>query len=186
MRRYEGGYAHVACIEGRPFEDAPSEGHAPPHGEAPDEPVPPRRPRVAEARPWEPFNSDGSLNLGSYAMLATVGMVELAHRLAAERTAKVLAETGVSGSVSMAQVKSLARTLLEAADQVQAANREDGHVDRMDSSHTRSRGAVRESLWVFPVPWGASPEDQAAWLGKLTAHATGLVRIAVELHTGRS
>lgn len=134
--------------------------------------------RVAEARPWEPYNSDGSLNLGSYEVLATAGMVELSHEL-------LLARSG-PGSFTMDELRRLARTLLAAADQVQANVRSDGRSDRMDASHTRARGAIRTALEAHPVPWGVpseppSPAEKAAWVEELVAWATLLMEAAVDL-----
>jgi hypothetical protein len=153
-------------------------------GAAEDHPVPSippaqaRGPRVAEGRPWEPYNGDGSLNLGSYAMQAILGFLEYAHKLAAERVRQVRAETGDEGGVTMPQVVALARTLLRIADNVQAANRQDGRTDRMDNSHTRARGAVRTALEVYPVPWGVDADARQAWEAAVTEHAGQLVRVS--------
>lgn len=181
------GYVHKGecpADPGRPFvgdEENPAPAPAPAPGPAPAGNVPPRRPRVAEGKPWELYNSDGSINMGSYAMTAAVGFVELAHRLAAEQAARWTAE-GADEHVSMGQVEDLAATLLEVADRVQAANREDGHTDRLDNSHTRARGAVREALWVYPVRWGAAGADRQEWVEELVEHASTLVAMAVVLH----
>ncbi len=134
--------------------------------------------RIMEARPWEALNSDGSLNLGSYEVLATLSTVELAHDL-------LLARSG-PGSFTIDEVRRLARTLLAAADQVQANVRADGHSDRMDSSHTRARGAIRTALEHYPVPWGVpseppSPAEKAVWVDELVGWATLLVESAVDL-----
>lgn len=180
--------------------DSPAEPRNEP-GTANDEPAPPpppeeppagtpptpsmrgrRGPRIEEAKPWEPFNTDGSVNLGSYAVTASLGMAELAYELIMERNRTEAARTGAAlVPPPWGQVKALARRLLSACDRAQAALRSDGRVDRMDNSHTRARGAVRSALDVYPVPWGAEAADVGAWVDTLAAHATELIRIAVAL-----
>lgn len=131
-----------------------------------------RRPRVAEGKPWEPTNSDGSTNFGSYAFLAAEGMVQQAHELLlAHRPGEV---------PTMVNVGRLARQLLRAADRAQASIRADGHVDRMDGSHTRCRGAVRAALEVYPVPFD-SPETAGAWVDNLTDYAVMLLEVGATL-----
>jgi hypothetical protein len=130
-----------------------------------------RRPRVAEGKPWEPQNSDGSINFGSYEFLAAESMVQLAHEQIVEWGDKP----------TRAAVGRLARSLLRAADRAQAAIRADGHVDRGDNSHTRARGAVRAALDVYPVPFDHSPGDGAIWLDAVTAHATMLLEVGATL-----
>lgn len=141
----------------------------------------PRGAKVVEEKPWVAYNSDGTLNTGSYAMGACTDFVKLAHKLVCFRIRDVQAETGEAPEMHMGQAKALARSLLAAADRAQAANRADGRTDRMDGSHRRAREAVQEALWLYPVPWGASAEQREAWLEQLTAHATVLVRIALDL-----
>lgn len=144
-----------------------------------------RRPRLAEAKPWEPYNSDGSLNLGSYAYGAVLATVELAHELHAAH----LRATRPPGSdpaelvPDMGKVASLARLLIAVADDAQALLRPDGHVDRMDGSHTRARGAVRTALEVYPVPFGADSPTRGAWREKLLERAVEVMRVA-EVLTG--
>lgn len=141
-----------------------------------------RGPRVAEAKPWEPYNSDGSRNLGSYEVGAAERMVLLAHDLLVTRARRVTADTGEPFTPPPpGQVHSLARRLLAAADNAQARVRSDGRTDRMDGSHSRCRAAVRAGLEVYPVPWGASPEELKEWVEQLSTHAALLVGIAVAL-----
>jgi hypothetical protein len=76
------------------------EAHPEMVGRAADAPAPAPRPtsdgkrgpRIAEAKPWEPFNSDGSRNLGSYEVQAAEGTTLLAHDLLLER-ARTLAKS---------------------------------------------------------------------------------------------
>lgn len=101
-----------------------------------------RGPKVAEARPWEELNSDGSPNLGCYAVQAAAGMVDLAVEvvLAAER------------DPFPSLIRFVAARMLEAADEIQAGVRPDGRHDRMDNSHSRARGILRTVLRVAPFP----------------------------------
>lgn len=142
-----------------------------------------RGPRIEEAKPWEPYNSDGSLNLGSYAVGAVEGIVLLAHDLLLER-ARFLAKAegqAPAGPPSRGQLLGLARRLLIAADRIQMASREDGHFDRMDSSHTRARAATRAALEVHPVPWGADPDDLDTWIEQLVVHGALLMAVVLDL-----
>lgn len=141
-----------------------------------------RGPKIAEAKPWEPHNSDGSLNLGSYAVTASLGFAELAYELVIERIRTDAAVRGMAMEApSFPQVRSLTRVLLRAADRVQANVRSDGRVDRMDASHTRARGAVRSVLDLYPVPWGATDEERTAWEEVLVEQGTELLRIGIAL-----
>lgn len=142
-------------------------------------------PRIEEGRPWHRLNSDGSLNLGSYEAKAALEFAALAYSLLIEnaRTNHAVYRTDLEPPTP-AQVKNLGRILLEAADKAQAAVRHDGHVDRMDNSHTRARQAVRAALDVYPVPWGKSAEVRAEWAATLADHAGMLLRVAVDLIGG--
>lgn len=145
-------------------------------GESQQQSEPRRRgPRIAEGKPWEALNSDGSLNLGSYAVQAAEGMVLLAHDLLVARWRAGDAEQPPSAG----QVTFLAKALLTAADQAQANTRADRHADRMDNSHTRARSAVRAALEVHPVPFGADQPTRDQWLADLTAYATSILSIVL-------
>jgi hypothetical protein len=155
---------------------------AEPRQPSPPAPRSPRRGRIEEARPWEFYGTDGRINLGSYAVTAAVGMVELAARLIVEHNRVTSAATGRPVEApTRGQVLGLARYLLEASDAVQATARPDGKADRMDNSHTRARGAVRSALDLYPVPFGASEDDRAAWLEDLVAFASILLEVSVTL-----
>lgn len=130
--------------------------------------------RVAEARVYEPLNSDGSLNLGSYAVTAAQSMVSLANDLLIERWRR----GDVDAPPTEGQLRGLARRLLLAADRVQAASRADHHADRMDNSHARARGAVEAALKSHPVPFGGDP---APWLEELVATASSFMAVVVSL-----
>lgn len=137
---------------------------------------------VAEARPWEAYNTDNSLNLGSYAVLASESMVHLAHDLLTTRNRETAAAEGRPfAPYSPGQRAALARRLLQAADRAQAAVRDDNRVVRMASSHTRARSAVRTALDLYPVPWGAPPDQLEAWVDDLGRAAAGVIRDAITL-----
>lgn len=145
-------------------------------------PTPARRgPKVSEGKPWELYNGDNSLNLDSYAYRAVVDFVELAHYQVTRRLEDALAAGEPPPEFRLAQVEALARTLLEAADRVQAGVRNDHRSDRMDGSHQRARYAVRTALKVYPVPWGVDSDTRKAWLDEVVAHATALLTISFDL-----
>lgn len=137
-------------------------------------------PRVAEAKPWERTNSDGTPNLGSFAIQASLSMVELASSLTFEHILE-----GGGGVPNMEHVKALAARLLQAADRCQQLVRADHHFDRADNSHTRARGAVRAALAIYPVPWDEDPAARQAardqWVCNLADYAAGMLRAAIEL-----
>lgn len=172
--------------DGPPMPPPPDDAQAPPappHPAAdaapvsPDRNAPPPsgttddRSPASEAKPWERLNSDGRLNLGSYAVMAAVSMTH--HALEA------LADAGAD--TSPARVEVLADYLLSAADKVQASITHDGRVDRMATSHTRARGAILTALYVHPVPIGKGRVEVAEWWGELVTMATGLLEVAVGL-----
>lgn len=138
--------------------------------------------RVEEAQPWQLYNTDGSLNLGSWAVEAAASMVALAYKLLVENARQEAAAKG--GPVTLPSeftIKGLAGWLLTASDRAQANVRADGCVDRGDRSHARARGAVRAALDVYPVPWGSGQDQRDAWLTTLIDHATMILRLARDL-----
>lgn len=160
-----------------PHDDTtPAEPSAPPAEPTPDPPRPTFR--VMEGRPWEFANSDGTLNLGSYAFQAAEGIVLLAQEQLLERARRA---EGQFVAPKVPQIRRLARLLLKAADNAQAALRSDGQVVRMASSHSRARSAVRASLAIYPVPTGATPEELEDWVVELGGHAAHLLQLSVDL-----
>lgn len=158
--------------------DPPADDGPPPVDEPPATDT--RRPRVAEAKPWELYNSDGSPNVGSWEVLSTTATVHLAHKLLmAHNRERQAAEGGEVAAPTPGQLRALSKRLLAAADRTQAAVRRDGHYDRMDNSHARARGCVRLALDVHPVPWGAEGDALDAWVDELTAYATELLRVGL-------
>lgn len=182
VRSVNGVPQHVTC-PGK--SSAPADDDAPPVDPAPPTAEPPQRrttngARVQEAKPWEFYNSDGSLNPGSYAYQAAEGIVLLANDLLFAHAREVDSAAGFKAPTE-GQIRSLARRLLRAADGAQANLRDDGHVSRMAASHTRVRAAVRASLESYPVPWGGSADVLDAWEANLVDHAGILLRLTVEL-----
>lgn len=163
------------ATSGSPAPSIPEQGPAPARAVR-------RGMRVEEAKPWERTNGDGSVNLGSYEAQACIGLASLAYKLMLEKARDDADRTGGQvAAPSKANVAALARSLLQAADAAQAAVRADGCADRMDSSHTRARGAIREALDAYPVPWGATPEEKLAWRDTLATTAAMLLTTGVEL-----
>lgn len=143
------------------------------------------QPRIAEGKPWEETNSDGSPNLGSYEYQAILSVVELAHELTWAHELAASSVTGAAPAVpDIRRVNGLAQTLLRICDTTQAAVRSDHRVSRMDSSHTRARGAVREAVKVFPPPFGAHEDVRLKWEQDVTGHAVKLLNLAVAIYTG--
>lgn len=130
-------------------------------------------PRIIEGKPWETLNSDGSPNMGSYAMQAAIGMLELAQ--------ECWRRDHPDEPIDRERVRKLAHSLLRIADRAQASVRTDGRANRMDNSHARSRGAVRSGVEAYPVPWKAENGAAQAWVSNVTDHASWLMQSAVEL-----
>lgn len=170
-------------IDRTPPADSTPVPETPPHAPAPPAAPqqPQRRPRVAEAKPWELYNSDGSLNLGCWSFQAASEFMGLAHKLVGHHNTQVGEETGTTPEFRLPPVAKLAATLLDAADQVQANIRPDGRHDRLDNSHVRARWAIRDALYQHPVPWGSDGETRQQWLEQLVAHATEILHLAVEI-----
>jgi hypothetical protein len=106
------------------------------------QPRPVRGPKIREGKQWDEENSDHSPNVGSYAVQAAAGMVDLAVEL-----------TLAAGRVPIQRhIDWAANRLLEAADDIQAGVRADGRADRMDTSHARARGVLRTVLTFIPFP----------------------------------
>lgn len=141
----------------------------------------PKGPRMLEGRPYERFNSDGSMNFGSYAMQANVAAVNWAQRLLVDRARTVAGETGAQASIDPAQLRTLARQLLNLSDRIQASVRDDGRFDRMDNSHSRARSALSTALNVYPVPFAADDETKAKWADDVVAWAVMIINLAAEL-----
>ena len=101
-----------------------------------------------ELKPWEETNSDGSLNLNSYASTAAFGTVELAVESLHADGQRITAQT----------VDAFAETLAFIIQRCQEAL--DVRPSMQDGSHTRLRGALRTSIETMPAPFG---KDAAAW-----------------------
>lgn len=182
--------------------EAPGDADAPP-----DTPRPQARRgvKVQESKPWEEWNTDGSVNTGSYAYQAALTIVDTAHGLilrhladqydkasaayaaheatqphGAGRAGAQVSAPPVPAPPTMARVGALAKKLLAVADAVQATMRADGKVDRMDNSHARARAALATALKAFPPPFDQSQDEAAVaeWVETLTARAADLALFA--------
>jgi hypothetical protein len=140
-----------------------------------------RTSKRAEGRQWDEINNDGTPNVGSYAVLAAAGMVELAVEL--------LAAAGRPLTVEL--VRWAAGRLLEATDAIQAAVRADGRSDRMVNSHARARGALRTAITHCPFPAASASADGTVpagqvdvvhrWHADAVAIGANLLTVAVEI-----
>ncbi len=145
------------------------------------------QPVASDARPWEATNSDGRPNLSSYAAGACMEMTTLASRLLVTR-ARARHEADPTYQLEPPgprQVFGLAQQLLNIADTIQHHMRSGGRVDRMASSHKLARQAVRESLDLYPVPWGAEADERAAWRQAMVEHGTTLCNVMLDLFDNR-
>ncbi len=158
----------------------------------PTPPAAPPRAWAQEAAPYLAVNTDGRLNLGSYAVQAAFGAERaalaaiLAHRrrlAAAEPPAADLTEADLTAA-DLDQAASLARVLLELADQVQVAAYEGGRPNRMAASHTRARSLVFDAVATrHPVPFGGDAEQQQQWQQAVVAEAAHRFRTLVAVST---
>jgi hypothetical protein len=108
---------------------------------------------VAEEPPFKEYNSDGSVNYGSYAIQAAVGAESLVRRLLADR------------DTSVDTIAHYATVLLAIADKVQSyvTNKKPS---RMSQSHTRVRGIVYDTVEnFFPIP--DNHEHDLDWVAKV-------------------
>jgi len=128
----------------------------------------PRRAKIAEGKPWEPVNSDGSPNLGSYEFTAIDGSVALAYSL-------------LGRGAPAERIERIAGLILRIADRLQAHLRSDGRVDRMAGSHTRARGLVRAVVEAAPPPVRGDDEADRAWAMVVYKEARLLARIGLAL-----
>lgn len=146
--------------------------------------------KIQEGRAWDPTNSDGSLNVGSYEVAAGVGATDLAFELLTGQHNFWDVTVPVDDPDFWLRVNDLAAALLNAADIAQAAARNDGRHDRFAGSHPRARGAVRTVLAAHPAPDLADRDAVAAWGIALGDTAARLLVTAIGLvdedHAARS
>jgi len=153
-----------------PVEDPPARKDARSRGSTPKPAAQqkPRRAKIAEGKPWEPINSDGSPNLGSYEFTAIDGSVALAY-------------TVLGRGAPAERIERIAGLVLRIADRLQAHLRSDGRVDRMAGSHTRARGLVRAVIEAAPPPVRGDDEADRAWAMVVYKEARLLARIGLAL-----
>lgn len=164
-----------------PIAQAHNGGNRPIPNQPPEPPEDNSPPQRDADKPYQHYNPDGTLNLGSYAAQAAMGMVDTADEM--------FAEAGLPASI--AQLEGLAARLLRICDEVQASTRQDGKPDRMASSHARARGAVHTALRRLPFPFVPAgvegPERDRIistrddWEAKVIARAGGILHSIARL-----
>lgn len=127
--------------------------------------TPPQQSAFAtEAAAYKMNNTDGRINLGSYAVQAMFGAERFATDLIAAAQSVGLSEDEVPAPVDLAQAAALADVLLGLADRVQVGAYGGGRVDRGARSHTRARSLVFDAIEArHPVPFDGTPEDRDVW-----------------------
>lgn len=130
---------------------APSQAPAPAQGNNGGNSAPRRTAEVEEEPPWAEFNTDGSINFGSYSMQAAVG-AELFVR-------KQLVASGANPTPEAVLENAVA--LLEIADKLQAYFTGKTR-SRKKGSHTRVRSVVYDTVENFyPLP--VNGQNRQAW-----------------------
>lgn len=143
-------------------------------------------PKVQEEKPWEAFNSDGSLNPGSYAFDSAQRAVAHAGRLYRMYLKDAAFEDDAPdphAAPDVGRMRVVAGYLLNCAEQAQAAVRQDGHHDRMAASFTRALHAVIDASYVYPPPFAARGDVDAikAWRDDLAGYAAAMMHAAADL-----
>lgn len=145
------------------------------------------QPVASDGKPWEFINSDGRVNLSSYAASSVMEVTNLAGRLLITHARNLHDADPAAHPLEAPEeqrVRSLARLLLNVADTIQHRMRGGGRVDRMASSHRLARQALREGLDLYPVPWTAGPEEREAWKAALIEHGVVLTNVGIGLLEG--
>lgn len=128
-----------------------------------------------EEKPWMPWNSDGRINYGSYAVhrAATAEQFALDHLIAIYTPTNSKAKIEVKGEL-IAQAAAVALTLMDLADKVQmSAYGEAGRPDRWKSSHKIALGLVLDTVSKrYPFPVGADEKEAATWTASVVAEAS--------------
>lgn len=149
----------------------------PPQGVTSSRPVGARR---EEGKPWVLVNTDGSLNLGSYAFDGIVECEALAVELCEEYRQQTRQAAG-----DRELIRKTTKALMLAADLAQASIREDGRHDAMDTSHKRARYCVRMASKRLLPPFEGRAEDWRLYAHALGEHASMLLQIAVDIFKDR-
>lgn len=143
------------------------------------------RTHAVEDKPWNAYNSDGRVNVGSY-MVAHAASAE---RFALDHLITVYSEgkkTAVDVSDAMiAQAASVALVLLEMSDEV-LIKAVGGRVDRQKNSYNRAMSLVLDAVDKrYHVPVGANNEARAEWRAKVVAEAAERLYGITEVAQGR-
>lgn len=154
-----------------------------------------RRAVAAEGKPFVAINTDGRVNIGSYAVQAACGAESLAAELMRQNAAEVaeahnagVAAGEVEGDlvepqpVNFKNAAALGALLLSLADRVQVALSGANRPDRMATSHSRSRSFVYDAVKNrYPVPFGQDAEAQEAWKVQVVEESVSRFKFAVKI-----
>ena len=122
-----------------------------------------------ELKPWEETNSDGTLNLNSYAATAAFGTVALAVETLHAAEQKITPKA----------VDAFAETLALVIQRCQEAL--DVRPSMQDGSHTRLRGALRTSIETMPAPFGKDVATWAEWVKRTEKRVLSIHGAALRL-----
>lgn len=139
---------------------------------------------ITEAQPWNAVNSNRSLNLGSYAVVASASAISKSQELLTKYANEIRNSDGSSNESrenslpelpDIEKVEKLATTLLRICDNIHRATR--GRRNRQENSHTRIRGLVYSVIDLSPPPFDASPSVKRTWERKVTNYCIELIGV---------
>lgn len=154
-----------------------------------------QRVRAREAAPFNAYNTDGHINLGSYAVQAAVGaenfafdqMSAHAAAVAEAHNAKIAAGEITGEPVDPAPVDfrsaaAMALQVLDLADRVQVGAYGGGRPNRMAASHTRARGFVYDAIRErFPIPFGGDETARQLWRDSVITESVARFQWAAQI-----
>lgn len=140
---------------------------------------------AVEEKPWEAFNSDGRINVGSY----MVAHAATAERFALDHLVGLYSKGGKSAvKVSdemIAQAASLALVLLEMGDAV-LVKAVGGRVDRQKNSYNRCLSLILDAVEKrYPAPVGGNEQAQTEWRETVVEEAAERLYGITEVAQGR-
>lgn len=138
---------------------------------------------ATEEKPWEDYNSDGRVNLGSFTVTGLVGAESKAREHLVEQD--VVSVNDFLTDAAENKIHYLTKVLLRVADAVQVApDHADGgssRPNRGSNSHTRARGIVYDSLKYLPFTKELGKDDIKEWETRLEALASARFVFAASL-----
>lgn len=128
---------------------------------------------AVEAAPFTAYNTDGRVNLGSYAVSAAFAAERFAYEMIkANHEAVAAAAKADVEPVHLGQALGMARVILHIADAVQVGAYGGGKPNRMRKSHNHARSLVFDAIRErHPIPFG-KPDEQNQWRENVIAEAT--------------